>query len=109
MTLCTWPSGTCACYLERIEKPHDHAGRVWMHCEDGLSFTKASMARFMMFCLGNNVEIVDVSAFNPKFSGSQVTAAIRLRPDQFEAFETATRGKLREPPTLSLNWSDGSC
>ena len=109
MALCTWPSGTCACYAAQVEKPQDHAGRVWMHCEEGLSFSKASMSRFMMFCLAHSVEIGSVHAFNPKFGGSQVSAAIRLRPDQFAAFETATRGKLRKTPVINLNCSDVSC
>jgi len=100
---CTWPEGACACYMAQEAKPEDHAGRVWMHCEQGLSFSKASMARFMIFCLGNKVKIGSVDAFNPKFAGCMVMAAVRLRPDQFEAFEAATGGKLRKPPVISLN------
>lgn len=88
--------------MSQEDKPEDYAGRVWMHCEEGLSFSKASMARFMMFCLGNNVEIGSVSAFNAKYRGCQVSAAVRLRPDQFGAFEAETGGKLRKPPRIKL-------
>lgn len=74
-----------------------------MHCEEGLSLTKASMARFMMFCLKNNVEIGNVYPFNPRYHGSAVLASVRLRPDQIKAFEAETGGKLRRPPRPSLN------
>lgn len=100
---CSWPSGTCACWEAAQAKPDDHAGRVWMHCDEGLSYSKASLSRFMMFCLGNNVEIGSVHAFNAKFPRSQVSAAVRLRPDQFAAFERETGGKLRQPPRINLN------
>lgn len=99
---CNWPNGACACKMEEESKP-DPAGRVWMHCEQGLTYTKASVARFVMFCLGNNVEIGDLYAFDPTFRGSQVLAAIRIRPDQFDAFEAETGGKLRKPPNVTLN------
>lgn len=99
---CSWPEGTCQCYLQKQAKP-DPFGRVWMHCEEGLSFTKASMARFMMFCLANNVEIGSVDAFNANYRGCQVLAAVRLKPEQFSAFETETGGKLRKPPVPKLN------
>ena len=65
--------------------------------------TKASMARFMMFCLQNSVEIGDVWAFNPKFRGCSVIASVRIKPDQIEAFERETGGKLRTPPRIVLN------
>lgn len=80
----------------------DVYGRVWRHCEEGLSMTKASMARFMMFCLQNRIEIGSVDAFNPNYRGSLVMAAIRIRPDQTVAFERETGGKLRLPPRLAL-------
>lgn len=81
----------------------DMYGRVWRHCEDGLSMTKASMARFMMFCLENNIQIGDVYAFNPRYRGCQVIASVRIKPDQIDAFERETRGILRNPPRLVLN------
>ena len=103
--------GTCTnCYKETNDcqcpepgSEADYAGRVWRHCEEGLSMTKASMARFMMFCLKNEVEIGSVHAFNAKYHGSSVLAAIRLKPDQIEAFELETGGKLRRPPRVVLN------
>lgn len=102
---------TCVeCYKETDEctcpepgSEADHYGRVWRHCEQGLTMTKASMARFMMFCLSNNVQIGDVYAFNANYKGSQVLASIRLKPEQIEAFEAETGGKLRRPPRLVLN------
>ena len=103
-TPCGWPEKPCACYIANAEKP-DPYNRVWMHSEEGLSLTKASMTRFIMFCLSNNVEIGDVHAFNYRYKGSAVTASVRLRPDQFEAFEVETGGKLRPPPKVSLNSS----
>ena len=99
---CTWPSGTCKCWEAEQSKPDPH-GRVWMHCEEGLSYSKASLARFMVFCLGNNVEIGGVHAFNPRFPRSQVSAAVRLKPSQFAAFERETGGKLRNPPRIVLS------
>ena len=81
----------------------DAFGRVWRVSERGLSMTKASMARFMLFCLANNVEIGSVHAFNPKYRGSQVSASVRLRPDQFEAFERETGGALQRPARIVLN------
>lgn len=81
----------------------DIYGRVWRHCEEGLSMTKASAGRFMYFCLVNHVEIGDVYAFNPDYKGCTVIASVRLRPDQFEAFERETGGKLRCPPRIGLN------
>lgn len=74
-----------------------------MHCEEGLALTKKSAERFMFFCLRNQVEIGDAYAFDPSFRNSQVVAAIRLRPDQFEAFERETGGKLRKPPRIKLS------
>lgn len=103
---CAWPEGTCACYLEEQAKPSDIYGRVWMHCEEGLAMTKASTSRFLMFCLKNRVEIGDVYAFSPSYHGSAVIASVRLRPDQFQAFEAETGGKLRKPPKIKLNTGD---
>lgn len=65
--------------------------------------SNASLARFMKFCLSRRVEIGSVSAFQPSYRLSQVSAAVRLKPDQFEAFERETGGKLREPPKINLN------
>jgi hypothetical protein len=84
-------------------KPSDPYGRVWMHCEQGLNFSKASMARFMMFCLGNNVEIGSIHAFNSNHPRCQVSASVRLKPSQFAAFESETGGKLQKPATIKLN------
>ena len=98
---CNEPLHDCRCPEPGSEA--DHYGRVWRHCEEGLSMTKASMARFMMFCLKNNVEIGSVHAFNANYNGSQVMAAIRLKPEQSESFEAQTGGKLRRPPRLVLN------
>jgi hypothetical protein len=81
----------------------DIFGRVWMHCESGLSMTKASMARFMMFVLANRVEIGMVYAFSPNYKGSLVLASVKLKPEQFEAFERETGGKLRDPIQVHLN------
>lgn len=88
--------------------PRDFYGRVWRNCESGLSLTKASMGRFIMFVLRNNVEIGDLYVFDPKFHGSRVLASLRLRPDQFEAFEQETGGKLRKPAKIDLNTNSGS-
>lgn len=107
MSNCKWPQETCACYAQEAVKP-DYAGRVWMHCEEGLNLSKSSMTRFVMFCLTNNVEIGSLHPFNPKFPRSQVSAAVRLKPDQFAAFENETGGKLRPPPRISLNSSSPS-
>lgn len=101
---CKWPQGTCACYAENAQKA-DYAGRVWMHCEEGLSLSKASMTRFVMFCLTNNIEIGDIHPFDCRYPNSQVSASIRLKPDQFEDFERETKGKLQKPPRISLNSS----
>lgn len=99
---CKWPEGTCASY-EKHHMAEDPWGRVWMHCDSGLTYTKASMARFMMFCLGNNVEFGSVMAFAPEHRGCQVSAAIRIHPSLFEAFHKETGGELRYPPVLKLN------
>lgn len=101
---CQWPQGACACYSANALK-EDHHGRVWMHCEEGLSMTKASMSRFVMFCLRNSIEIGMIHPFNPRYERCAVLASVRLKPDQFEAFEKETGGRLREPPLLSLNSS----
>lgn len=105
MSDCRWPEGTCACYAQNATRP-DYAGRVWMHCEEGLSMTKASMSRFVMFCLRNRIEIGDIHPFNPNHDRCQVSASIRLKPEQFAAFESETGGKLRKPPHISLNSSN---
>lgn len=104
MTDCRWPEGVCACYSENVQKPDPH-GRVWMHCEEGLSLSKASMARFVMHCLVNNIEIGQIHPFNYRYPRSQVSASVRLRPEQFEAFEHETKGRLHHPPRVSLNAS----
>jgi hypothetical protein len=107
MTGCKWPEGHCACYAQEAVKP-DYAGRVWMHCEEGLSMTKASMSRFVMFCLRNRIEIGTIHPFNSNYERSQVSASVRLKPEQFKAFEDETGGKLRAPPRISLNSSSPS-
>lgn len=104
MTECKWPEGTCACYAKTAMKPDPH-GRVWMHCEEGLSLSNASMMRFVMYCLTNNIEIGQIHPFNYRYKNSKVCATVRIRPDQFAEFESSTRGKLHEPPRLSLNSS----
>ena len=81
----------------------DIYGRVWMHCESGLTLTKASLSRFMLFILKNKIELGQIYAFNPKYSNSLVLASIRIRPDQIEAFERETKAKLRHPPEVNLN------
>ena len=108
MSDCNWPeSGPCACYMANANKP-DPYGRVWMHCEEGLSLSKASMSRFIMFCLLNNVDIGSIHPFNYRYRNSQVSAAVRMKPEQFEAFEAETHGKLRKPPRIVLNSSNAS-
>lgn len=99
---CQWPNGTCQCYLQKECKP-DLQGRVWMHCEEGLNLSKASMSRFIMFCLVNNVEIGDIYVFDRTFPRSSVVVSVRLLPEQFAAFESETKGKLRKPPRINLN------
>jgi hypothetical protein len=99
---CTWPKGYCQNWAAQQSKP-DPFGRVWMHCEQGLSMSNASLARFLSFCLKNNVEIGSVNAFQPSYSRSTVHAAIRIHPARIEAFERETGGKLREPPKINLN------
>lgn len=101
---CTWPNGTCACYAEQAVK-EDYAGRVWMHCDEGLSLSKASMTRFVMHCLTNNMEVGVIHPMTPHYKNSQVSASVRLRPDQFEEFERVTKGKLQKPPLVSFNSS----
>ena len=101
---CKWPEGVCACYAASAEKP-DPYGRVWMHCEEGLSMSKASMSRFVMFCLSNNIKIGQIHPFNYRYKNCQVSASVCIRPDQFDAFEAELRAKLRNPPTISVNSS----
>lgn len=98
---CQWPEGACKCAEQEADKP-DHAGRVWMHCEQGLSLTKASMARFMVFCLENSIQVGDVFAF-ARYPRSSVMAAVRLQPCLFEEFERVTGGELQKPPRVKLN------
>lgn len=102
MTVCSWPEGFCKC-AEAERTKLDPRGRVWMHCETGLSLTKASLARFTLFCLRNDIQIGDLWAFNAKYDRSLVCASIKIRPDQFEEFSRTTGGKLCEPPRIKLN------
>jgi hypothetical protein len=102
MGACNWPESNCKHWEQQQSKP-DPFGRVWMHCEEGLTMSNASLARFMSYCLKNNVELGGVHAFAPSYARSTVTAAIRLKPEQFEAFERETGGKLRKPPVIHLN------
>ena len=104
---CKWPEGTCACYAAEAEKA-DPYGRVWMHCEEGLTLSKASMSRFVMFCLTNHVEIGSIHPFNYRYKNSQVSASVRIHPTLFGRFEAETLGKLRKPPRISLNSSNPS-
>lgn len=99
---CRWPEGTCASY-EKHHMAEDPWGRVWMHCEEGLSYTKASMSRFMMFCLANKVEFGSIQAFAPEYSGCQVTAAIRIHPSLVADFEREVKAKLRHPSKIKLS------
>jgi hypothetical protein len=81
----------------------DVYGRVWRACESGLALNKACMSRFIMFVLENRIEVTALSAFDPKFRNSLVECMVRIKPEQFEAFERETGGKLRELPKLNLN------
>lgn len=99
---CGWPSKPCSSALERSSRP-DPWGRVWMHCEEGLNLSKASMARFVVHCLQNNIEIGRLDPINPNFSRSLVCASVKLKPCQFKEFEKQTGGKLSEPPKLTCN------
>lgn len=74
-----------------------------MHCEEGLNFSKASMTRFIMFCLENNVEITSLHPFNRNYKGCQVSAVIRIHPTLIEPFEKETLGRLRNPIEIKLN------
>ena len=102
---CTWPGGHCQCAAKKAEADAspDRQGRVWMHCDSGLTLTKASMGRLMVYCLSNRVEFGDIWPVSPAYPRSQVCIALRLRPDQFEDFEKETGGKLQKPPRISLN------
>lgn len=104
MSSCNWPEGTCACYAQEAVKP-DYAGRVWMHCEEGLTLTKSSMSCFVMFCLTNNIEIGYIHPFNYRYPRSPVSVSVRIHPDKISSFEAETGGTLKEPPKLSLNSS----
>ena len=93
-------------YLQQLSDPPPPPARddpVWMHCEQGLSFTKASVTRLMMHVLRNRIEIGDLYAFNPRYPGCNVIGSFKLRPSQFSAFEQETGGKLRLPPKIKLN------
>ena len=102
---CTWPLGECKCAAMRAsaDKSPDRQGRVWMHCESGLTLTKASMGRFMNFVLANEIEIGTIWPFAPQYPRSQVCVTVRLRPDQFDQFEAQTGGTLIKPPKIVLN------
>ena len=93
-------------YDKRQIKPDltpDVYGRVPKVCESGLAMTKASMTRFVMFCLVNGVEIKQIHPFNRNFHGCHVSASVLIHPDLIAAFETETGGKLRDPATINLN------
>lgn len=99
---------TCYKPVNQCDCPHpdtqtDVYGRVWRVCDSGLALTKASMSRFVMFCLTNNIKIGDLHPFNYRYHGSQVSASVRLRLDQIEDFERETGGKLTYPPRIVLN------
>lgn len=99
---CNWPNGSCKC-AEQENNKSDPYGRVWMHSEEGLSLTKTSMSRFVMFCLENNIEIGSIWPFNYKHKGCLVCVAVRIHPGQFLEFEQVTRGKLRKPVTIKVD------
>ena len=81
----------------------DVYGRIPMICESGLSMTKASMMRFVMYCLQENVEILSLHPFNRNYKGCHVSAAVRIHPDQIDDFQIATGGTLSKPHTINLN------
>lgn len=81
----------------------DIYGRVPKVCESGLAMTKASMSRFVMFCLERGVEILQIHPFNRNFKGCHVSAAVMIHPDQIADFEKMTGGKLEDPATINLN------
>lgn len=74
-----------------------------MHCESGLNMTNASLLRFIKFVLKNKIEIGQIYAFDPRYNRSLVLASLKLRPDQIEAFEQETGGKLKPPTQVHLN------
>jgi hypothetical protein len=90
-------------HIQPQPNPPDAFGRIIMHCEQGLSLTKASMTRFIMHCLQNDIEILQTWAFNKNFRGSLVCVVVRIRPDQVEEFEIKTGGKLRLPVQVHIN------
>jgi hypothetical protein len=90
----------------RLIKPDltpDMYGRVPKICESGLAMTKASMSRFVMFCLKNGVDIKQIHPSNRNYHGCHVSAVVRIHPDLVRLFEAETGGKLRDPATLNLN------
>ena len=89
--------------LTKPDLTPDMYGRVIKISESGLSYTKASMSRFIMFCLANDVQINDIWVFNKNFKGSLVCVSLRIHPYLISAFEEETKGILRDPPTLTLN------
>lgn len=105
MTTCKWPEGTCACYQKQATEP-DPFGRVWMHCESGLRFNKASVSRFVMFCMENDIEIGSIHPFDRHYPSSVVMASVLIKPDLIAPLEAAARCKLRPPPRIKLNSSN---
>lgn len=102
MSECNWPNEVCKCWEAEQSKP-DVYGRIYMHCYEGLSFTKVSMTKFIMFCLANNVEMTSVHPFNRKYQGCQISAVVKLHPTLIQSFEKETGGKLVDPPEIKLN------
>lgn len=89
--------------MKKANEPDPH-GRIWMHCEEGLNYSAASLSRFMLFILANNIELGSVYAFaGGKYPREQVCAAVLIHPDKITMFEVEVRAKLRKPPTLVLN------
>jgi len=99
---CNWPNGTCACYTQEQEKP-DVFGRVWMHCDSGLSMSKKSTLSLIQFILKNRLEVGSFYALEPSFSRSQVCVSVKIHPDLIPDFERETGGKLSRPPTIKLS------
>ena len=102
---CNWPEGACACYLKKQEEQEtgDIFGKVWYHCEKGITLTKSSLGRFFYYCGKNQIDIGDVWFCSPKYDRSQVCVSIKMKPEQKEPMETELKIKLHDPPVLSLN------